>query len=137
MRTCRCTASFRARCRGRKGITDAILFGSHEYSREELVAEMGAAFLCGHCGIDAATLSESTSYIAGWLRALQNDTRTVVLAAVLAQKVPKRRARRWKRGVFRQPSTTPASAIVKRALTGFQVGAPVLPPASRILMGVG
>ena|SRR5439155_17699561 len=71
---------------GRKGITDAILFGSHEYSGEELVAEMGAAFLCGHCGIDAATLSESTSYIAGWLRALQNDTRMVVVAAVQAQK---------------------------------------------------
>ena len=98
---------------------------------------MGAAFLCGHCGIDAATLSESTSYIAGWLRALQNDTRTVVLAAVLAQKLPKRRPRRWKRGVFRQPSTPPASAIVKRALTGLQAGTPVLPPASRILMGVG
>jgi len=47
---------------------------------------MGAAFLCGHCGIDAATVSESTSYIAGWLSALQNDTRMVVLAAVLAQK---------------------------------------------------
>src|SRR5438874_12015862 len=47
---------------------------------------MGAAFLCGHCGIDAATLSESTSYIAGWLKALQNDTRMVVLAAVQAQK---------------------------------------------------
>src|SRR5207302_4000497 len=46
----------------RKGITDAILFGSHEYSREELIAEMGAAFLCGHCGIDAATLAESSSY---------------------------------------------------------------------------
>ena len=70
----------------RKGITDAALFGSHEYSREELVAEMGAAFLCGHCGIDAATLTESTSYIAGWLQAVQNDTRMVVLAAAQAQK---------------------------------------------------
>ena len=70
----------------RKGITDAVLFGSHEYSREELVAEMGAAFICGHCGIDAATLTESTSYIAGWLQALQNDTRMVVLAAAQAQK---------------------------------------------------
>ncbi len=47
---------------------------------------MGAAFLCGHCGIDAATLTESTSYIAGWLKALQNDTRMVVLAAAQAQK---------------------------------------------------
>ncbi len=70
----------------RKGITDAVLFGSHEYSHEELVAEMGAAFICGHCGIDAATLTESTSYIAGWLQALQNDTRMVVLAAAQAQK---------------------------------------------------
>src|SRR5437868_9497425 len=56
------------------------------YSREELVAEMGAAFLCGHCGIDAATVIESSSYIASWLRAFQNDTRMVVLAAVLSQK---------------------------------------------------
>src|SRR5437868_14791168 len=88
MRTCRCTASFRARCRGRKGITDAILFGSDEYSREELVAEMGAAFLCGHCGIDPATPTESTSYIAGWLKALQNDTRKVVLAAAQHRRQP-------------------------------------------------
>jgi len=55
-------------------------------SREELIAEMGAAFVCGHCGIDAATLAESASYIAGWLKALQNDTRMVVLAAAQAQK---------------------------------------------------
>ena len=41
----------------RKGVTDAVMFGSHEYSREELIAEMGSAFVAGHCGIEAATLS--------------------------------------------------------------------------------
>ena len=35
---------------GRKGILEPSYFGSHEYSKEELVAEMGAAFLCGHAG---------------------------------------------------------------------------------------
>ena len=48
----------------RKGITDVAMFGSHEYSREELIAEMGAAFLCGTAGIEAATLQESTAYLA-------------------------------------------------------------------------
>jgi len=49
------------------------MFGSHEYSREELVAEMGAAFLAGHCGIETATRPEAASYIAGWLRTLNGD----------------------------------------------------------------
>jgi antirestriction protein ArdC len=70
----------------RKGITDATMFGSHEYTKEELIAEMGAAFLSGHCGIEAATLGDSTSYIASWLKALKDDTRMVVLAAAQAQK---------------------------------------------------
>jgi len=70
----------------RKGVTDAVMFGSHDYSREELVAEMGAAFLAGHCGIEAGTLSDSVSYIAGWLHVLNDDKRMVVLAAAQAQK---------------------------------------------------
>jgi antirestriction protein ArdC len=70
----------------RKGITDAVLFGSHEYSREELIAEMGSAFLAGHCGIETATLPDAASYIANWLRVLKGDKRMVVLAAAQAQK---------------------------------------------------
>jgi antirestriction protein ArdC len=56
-----------------------------EYSKEELVAEMGAAFLCGHVGIET-TMDNSASYIAGWLKALQNDKQMVIFAAAKAQK---------------------------------------------------
>jgi len=62
------------------------MFGSHEYSREELVAEMGSAFLAGHCGIDTVTLPDAAAYIASWLRVLKDDKRMVVVAAAQAQK---------------------------------------------------
>ena len=70
----------------RPGITDDIRFGSHSYSREELVAEMGAAFLCGHCGIENTVIDNSASYIAEWLKRLRDDKRLVVHAAAAAQK---------------------------------------------------
>ncbi|MDA2931250.1 zincin-like metallopeptidase domain-containing protein [Acidobacteria bacterium AH-259-O06] len=61
-------------------------FGSKDYSQEELVAEMGAAFLCGHCRIENQTMDNSAAYIQGWLRRLRNDKRMVVFAAAQAQK---------------------------------------------------
>ena len=70
----------------RKEITDPIHFGSNPYSREELVAEMGAAFLSGHCGIENATLDQSASYIQNWLEQLKDDRKLVVHAAAHAQK---------------------------------------------------
>jgi antirestriction protein ArdC len=70
----------------RKAVTDRNAFGSHEYSREELVAEMGAAFLCGMAGIDAATLKESSAYLASWIRVLNGDSRLAITAAAQAQK---------------------------------------------------
>jgi len=60
-------------------------FGSLIYSREELVAEFGAAFLCSHAGIDN-TLDNSAAYIAGWSRALRSDKRLVITAASQGQK---------------------------------------------------
>jgi antirestriction protein ArdC len=71
---------------GREGITDATMFGSHKYSKEELVAEMTAAFLSGHCAIDSATVENSAAYIQGWLKKLRNDTKLLVSAAAQAQK---------------------------------------------------
>ncbi len=61
-------------------------FGSASYSREELVAEMGAAFLCGHSGIERKTITNSASYIGSWLKKLRNDKKFVVTAAAQAQK---------------------------------------------------
>ena len=60
-------------------------FGSEVYSREELVAEFGAAFLCDHAGIDT-TIDNSTAYIAGWSRALRSDKKLVITAASQGQK---------------------------------------------------
>jgi len=70
----------------RPGITDVAAFASRSYSKEELIAEMGAAYLCGHTGIENETLDNSAAYIAGWLRRLRNDKKLVVHAAASAQK---------------------------------------------------
>ena len=70
----------------RKGIVDAdASFGDDKYGREELVAEMGAAFLCGHAGIDN-TLDNSAAYLAGWLKIIKGDPKLVIQAAGAAQK---------------------------------------------------
>ena len=47
---------------------------------------MGAAFLCGTAGIEAATLQDSTAYLANWIKTLQGDSRLVVTAAAQSQK---------------------------------------------------
>jgi antirestriction protein ArdC len=74
----------------RKGVsgTDGewSAFGSTPYAKEELVAEMGAAFLCGQVGIVERTIDNSASYVASWLTRLKEDPRLVVQAAAQAQK---------------------------------------------------
>lgn len=62
-------------------------FGSEDYSKEELVAEIGAAALLNHVGIETPeTFTNNTAYIQSWLRALQNDTRMLVGASSQAGK---------------------------------------------------
>lgn len=74
----------------RKGVagTDGewSAFGSTPYAKEELVAEMGAAFLCGQAGIVERTLDNSAAYVGSWLARLKDDRRLVVHAAAQAQK---------------------------------------------------
>lgn len=70
----------------RDGICDPVMFGSHDYSKEELVAEMTAAFLSGHCAIDGATVENSAAYVQSWLRKLRDDKRLLVSAAAQAQR---------------------------------------------------
>ncbi len=71
---------------GRKGVTDEVCFGSGDYGREELIAEMTSAYLCGHASIGPATLENSASYLDNWTKALRSDSRLVVQAAAAAQK---------------------------------------------------
>jgi antirestriction protein ArdC len=74
----------------RKGVgsTDGewSAFGSTPYAKEELVAEMGAAFLCGQAGIVERTIDNSAAYVKSWLARLKDDRRLVVQAAAQAQK---------------------------------------------------
>ena len=70
----------------RDEISKISLFGSHDYSKEELVAEMGSAFLCGHCGIEPSVIENQAAYIQNWLKKLQSNQKWLVYAAAKAQK---------------------------------------------------
>jgi antirestriction protein ArdC len=59
-------------------------FGDAAYAAEELIAEMGAAYLCAHCRIDGEL--RHASYLQSWLRVLRNDKRAIFTAAAAAQK---------------------------------------------------
>lgn len=61
-------------------------FGDPNYSKEELVAEMGACFLASMTGIEDLTLKNSAGYIDHWMRKIRDDKKLVVSAAGLAQK---------------------------------------------------
>ena len=68
-------------------IADTAAFGSEQYSREELCAELGSAFLVNHCGLESeSSFRNSAGYIQGWLKALKDDKRLVVSAAGAAEK---------------------------------------------------
>ena len=61
-------------------------FGSRDYSQEELVAEMGAAYLCGLCGIENKTIDNSAAYIQNWLGKLKSDNKFIIQVSSHAQK---------------------------------------------------
>lgn len=61
-------------------------FGSADYSKEELVAEMGAAFLAASAQISPETIDQSAAYIDGWRRKLKADKKLVVQASGAAQR---------------------------------------------------
>lgn len=65
-------------------------FGSEEYSKEELIAEIGSAFLMNHIGIETAkTFKNSAAYIQNWLSVLRNDNKFIVSASGKAEKAMK------------------------------------------------
>lgn len=68
-------------------ISRRAFFGNEEYSREELVAEIGAAALLNHCGIETgSSFKNSAAYIKSWLRVLRNDKKMIVSASGAAAK---------------------------------------------------
>lgn len=61
-------------------------FGDADYSREELVAEIGSAMILGRLGIDSdRAFQNSAAYIQNWLQALKNDSRMIVWASAKAE----------------------------------------------------
>jgi antirestriction protein ArdC len=67
-----------------------VAFGSSEYSKEELVAELGAASLMNIVGIEnPKTFKNSTAYIQSWIKVLRNDTKFIVSASGKAEKAVK------------------------------------------------
>jgi antirestriction protein ArdC len=70
----------------REGFDRPVEFASESYSREELVAEMGSAMLCGVAGIEQATIANSAAYPKSWITRLKSDSRLVISAASAAQK---------------------------------------------------
>lgn len=61
-------------------------WGDEGYAREELVAELGAAFLCADLGIALEPRPDHASYVASWLEVLRSDKRFIVSAAAHAQR---------------------------------------------------
>jgi antirestriction protein ArdC len=75
-----------SRC-NRPGITGHDHFGSDQYSREELVAEMTSAMLCALSAVETEqSFTNSAAYLAGWLRAIKADSKLAVVAAGQAQR---------------------------------------------------
>lgn len=65
---------------GRRG------FGDAGYAMEELVAEIGSAYLCADLGITPETREDHAAYVASWLKVLKNDTRAIFTAASHAER---------------------------------------------------
>lgn len=80
MKTSRCN-----RQEDRKG--KVVSFGSEEYSKEELVAEIGSAQLMNIIGIETTkSFRNSTAYIQSWLKVLRKDNKFIVSASSKAEK---------------------------------------------------
>lgn len=61
-------------------------FGSHAYAAEELIAEMGAAFLASEWSIENVTRQDHAAYLSAWLKLMKEDKRALVTAASQASK---------------------------------------------------
>ena len=83
-------------------------FGSKDYAREELVAEMGSAFLCAALGIVPTV--RHADYIGSWLEVLREDNRAIFRAASAASK-----AADWLLNRHREPREVPENARRGRA----------------------
>jgi antirestriction protein ArdC len=64
----------------------AMTNGTKDYAKEELVAELGAAMMCGSLGITPAPREDHAKYLAGWMRRLKDEPKIIFSAAAKANK---------------------------------------------------
>ena len=60
-------------------------FGSESYAMEELIAELGSAFIAGHLGLSVEPRLDHAAYVASWLRVLRDDPKAILTASSKAQ----------------------------------------------------
>ncbi|MHC4616431.1 MAG: ArdC family protein [Planctomycetota bacterium] len=103
----------------RAGFDGLAMFHRATYAKEELVAEMGAAFLCGITGIsnDDAT-DQSAAYISGWRKAISKDKKLILEAAGAAQKAANYMTSNMDAYVDQRPKGRSASAGAALAQMG-------------------
>ena len=93
-------------------------FGSDAYAMEELVAEIGAAYVAAELGIIAETRDDHASYIAGWLKILKADNRAIFTAASHASRAAQYLASLQPGGGIDRPAADGAShPVLPRATT--------------------
>jgi antirestriction protein ArdC len=71
----------------REGVTLPIKFGSERYSKEELIAELGASFLSNEAGIlNEVQFDNSAAYLGSWIEKFENDPKMIFTASSQAQR---------------------------------------------------
>ena len=71
----------------REGVSQWARFGSELYSKEELIAELGATFLSNEAGIlDSVRFENSAAYLVSWIQKLESDPRLIISAASQVQR---------------------------------------------------
>lgn len=71
---------------GRKTLTEMVPFGTESYAMEELIAEMGSAYLCRFSGILPVQITNTVAYLDNWLGVFKKDKRFLITAAGQAQR---------------------------------------------------
>jgi antirestriction protein ArdC len=69
----------------RKEVAEKVCFGSIDYSKEELVAELASSYLSSYCGTKS-NFDNSAAYIKGWSEQIKNDPHFFITACGKAQK---------------------------------------------------
>lgn len=97
-------------------------FGKESYAAEELVAELGAAFLAADLGLSVDARAENAAYVQSWLKVLKGDNRAIFTAASLAQRAADYMHELQGQGPKPSPSLPPRQEPEARPLAQLSLG---------------